>query len=39
VALSADAMREQIEAARAAGFDDYCTKPIDIEQLTERLDK
>jgi CheY-like chemotaxis protein len=36
-------MREQIEAARAAGFDDYWTKPIDIarliEQLTERLDK
>jgi PAS domain S-box-containing protein len=43
VALSADAMSEQIEAARAAGFDDYWTKPIDVGRimgmLAEALDK
>jgi CheY-like chemotaxis protein len=33
VAFSADAMREQIEAARAAGFDDYWTKPIDLKKV------
>jgi CheY-like chemotaxis protein/signal transduction histidine kinase len=33
VALSADAMVEQIAAARAAGFDDYWTKPIDLLRL------
>jgi PAS domain S-box-containing protein len=33
IALSADAMQEQISAARAAGFDDYWTKPIDLTQL------
>ena len=29
VAISADAMPDHIQAARAAGFDDYLTKPID----------
>ena len=33
VALSADALAEQIAAARAAGFDDYWTKPIDLASL------
>jgi PAS domain S-box-containing protein len=33
IALSADAMREQIEAAMAAGFDDYWTKPIDVHRV------
>jgi len=37
VALSADAMREQIEAALAAGFDDYWTKPIDVERVLDDL--
>jgi CheY-like chemotaxis protein/anti-sigma regulatory factor (Ser/Thr protein kinase) len=37
VALSADAMREQIEAARAAGFDDYWTKPIDLTHLLDNV--
>lgn len=30
VALSADAMREQVQAALQAGFDDYWTKPVDL---------
>lgn len=33
VALSADATRISIDAALAAGFDDYLTKPLDIEKL------
>lgn len=33
IALSADAMQDQISAALAAGFDDYWTKPIDLAQL------
>jgi len=37
VALSADAMAEQIAAARAAGFDDYWTKPIDLTRLLENV--
>lgn len=37
VALSADAMPEQIERARSAGFDDYWTKPIDFALLRRRL--
>ena len=40
VALSADALAESINAARAAGFDDYLTKPIDmtvLERLVSRL--
>ena len=38
VALSADAMSEQIAAARAAGFDDYWTKPIDVPRMLRALD-
>jgi signal transduction histidine kinase/ActR/RegA family two-component response regulator len=37
VALSADAMNEQIAAALAAGFDDYWTKPIDLNRLVEEV--
>ena len=37
IALSADAMREQIDAALAAGFDDYWTKPIDVRQVLHDL--
>jgi PAS domain S-box-containing protein len=37
VALSADAMSEQIATARAAGFDDYWTKPIDLARLIDRV--
>ena len=37
VALSADAMSEQVQAARAAGFNDYWTKPIDLNHLLEAV--
>lgn len=37
VALSADAMAEQIAVARAAGFDDYWTKPIDLAHLLDAV--
>ncbi len=33
IALSADAMQTQIDAAMAAGFDGYWTKPINIAQM------
>jgi CheY-like chemotaxis protein len=39
VALSADALASQIDLARQAGFDDYLTKPLDVEVLLERLDQ
>ncbi|MDQ6628343.1 MAG: PAS domain S-box protein [Pseudomonadota bacterium] len=38
VALSADALPEQIEAALAIGFEDYITKPIDFRELLNVLD-
>jgi PAS domain S-box-containing protein len=38
VALSADAMPEQIQQALAAGFDGYWTKPIDLHRTLEALD-
>jgi CheY-like chemotaxis protein len=42
IALSADALPEQCEAARLTGFADYWLKPIDVRQLQralhERLD-
>lgn len=38
IALSADAMVEQIDAARGAGFDDYWTKPIDVSKVLVALD-
>lgn len=37
VALSADALPEQIAAALAAGFADYWLKPIDVPQLQQAL--
>ncbi|MFZ5519971.1 MAG: PAS domain-containing hybrid sensor histidine kinase/response regulator [Pseudomonadota bacterium] len=39
IALSADAMHEQIEHARRAGFADYWTKPIDVMQVLDGLDR
>lgn len=38
VALSADALPEQIENALANGFEDYLTKPIDFRDLLDVLD-
>lgn len=37
VAVSADAMPEHIERARAAGFRDYLTKPVDLNHLHRLL--
>jgi CheY-like chemotaxis protein len=37
IALSADAMDEQIEKALAAGFDAYWTKPIDVGRVLADL--
>jgi PAS domain S-box-containing protein len=39
VALSADALPEQIRAALGAGFESYLTKPIVFEELLAMLDK
>lgn len=39
VALSADAMEEQIELALAAGFDDYWTKPLDLAAMPARIER
>ena len=39
VALSANAMPEDIARARAAGFDDYWTKPIDVDQFLAALSR
>lgn len=39
VAVSADAMPEEVSRALAAGFDDYWTKPLDITRLAERLER
>jgi CheY-like chemotaxis protein len=38
VALSADALPEQIEAALAMGFEDYLTKPLNFRDLLNVLD-
>ncbi len=38
IALSANAMPEDIRNARAAGFDDYWTKPLDIRAFQQALD-
>jgi PAS domain S-box-containing protein len=38
VALSADALPEQIDAALAMGFEDYLTKPINFRELLNVLD-
>jgi signal transduction histidine kinase/ActR/RegA family two-component response regulator len=37
VAVSADAMPHQIALARAAGFDDYWVKPLDVPTLADRV--
>ncbi|RZL02195.1 MAG: PAS domain S-box protein [Rubrivivax sp.] len=39
VALSADAMPDQIAAARERGFLDYLTKPLDVARLLSLLDR
>ena len=39
IALSANAMPDDVAQARAAGFDDYWTKPIDIEPFLAGLDR
>ncbi|HEU5293633.1 MAG TPA: ATP-binding protein [Burkholderiaceae bacterium] len=38
VALSADALPEQIASAMAAGFDRYLTKPVDFQELLRVVD-
>ncbi|MBS0447078.1 MAG: PAS domain S-box protein [Proteobacteria bacterium] len=38
VALSADALPEQIETAMSHGFENYLTKPVDFRQLLDLLD-
>jgi CheY-like chemotaxis protein len=37
IAVSADAMPQQIARARSAGFDDYWIKPLDVPTLAERV--
>ncbi|HEY1392239.1 MAG TPA: ATP-binding protein [Methylibium sp.] len=39
VALSADALPEQIARARESGFDNYWTKPFDVTRLLGELDR
>ena len=39
IALSANAMREDIERGLAAGFDDYWTKPIKFKPFLDALDR
>ena len=39
IALSADALPEQIEAAMRCGFEDYLTKPINFRELLAVFDK
>ncbi|HEY9066559.1 MAG TPA: ATP-binding protein [Burkholderiaceae bacterium] len=39
IALSADAMREQVDAALRAGFDEYWTKPIDVQRVLRELSR
>ena len=38
IALSANGMSDDIACARAAGFDDYWTKPIDVKRFLANLD-
>jgi len=38
IALSANAMPDDVQAALDAGFDDYWTKPIDLQRFLVRLD-
>jgi PAS domain S-box-containing protein len=39
VAVSANAMRSDLEAAESAGFDAYLTKPLDMQRLLETVDR
>ena len=39
IALSADAMPEHMAAGRAAGFDDYWTKPIQFDRFLADIDR
>jgi CheY-like chemotaxis protein len=39
IALSANAMREDIERALACGFDDYWTKPIKFKPFLDALER
>jgi CheY-like chemotaxis protein len=39
IALSANAMPEDVRRARAAGFDDYWTKPIDLSAFLASIDR
>lgn len=39
VAVSADAMPDEIQKAKAAGFDDYLTKPIKLSLLKEIIER
>lgn len=39
IAVSANAMQQQIDEARAAGFDDYLTKPVSMKLLLAELDR
>ncbi|MBI5258312.1 MAG: PAS domain-containing protein [Burkholderiales bacterium] len=38
IALSANAMPDDVQAARSAGFDDYWTKPIDVRRFLASID-
>lgn len=39
VALTANAMHNEVRQGKQAGFDDYLTKPIGVDALLETLDK
>lgn len=39
IALSANAMPDEATRAKAAGFDDYWTKPIDFDRFLSGLDR
>lgn len=39
IVISARAMKHEVEAGKAAGFDDYITKPINADQLHRALDR
>ncbi|WP_428420890.1 ATP-binding protein [Methylibium sp.] len=39
IALSADALPQNVRAARESGFDEYLTKPVDVAELLRCLDR
>lgn len=39
IALTASAMPDEKQRVKNAGFDDYCSKPIDVDFLLELVDK